>query len=105
MRSPGFEPGCLFRLLELPAWQACIPKGFDVLDQAFLSVRSRRRPREHSAPVENDFEQMSAMGVHVVCGDLVQQSNVVRHNPDAIAAIAMELAIEGRKRRLAAHPN
>ena len=38
-------------------------------------------------------------------GDLVQQSNVVRHNPDAIAAIAMELAIEGRKRRLAAHPN
>ena len=38
---------------------------------------------------------MSAMGVDVVCGDLVQQSDVGRHNPDAIAAIAMELGCDG----------
>jgi uncharacterized cofD-like protein len=80
-----------------------------LLDCAVVNARDikpslrRRYAREHSAPVENDFEQMTAMGVHVVCGDLVQQSDVVRHNPDAIAAIAMELAIEGRKRRLASH--
>jgi hypothetical protein len=35
----------------------------------------------------------------VVCGDFVQESGLVRHNPDAIAAIAIELAAEGRRRR------
>jgi hypothetical protein len=38
--------------------------------------------------------------VSVVCGDLVQEAGVVRHNSEAIAAIAVELAAEGRARRL-----
>ena len=42
---------------------------------------------------------MGAMGVNVVCGDLVSESDLVRHNSDAIAAIAVELAAEGRERR------
>ncbi|HUJ20749.1 MAG TPA: uridine diphosphate-N-acetylglucosamine-binding protein YvcK [Bryobacteraceae bacterium] len=79
--------------------------GGKLLDYAVVNTRQirpallRRYAREHSAPVENDFAGLTAMDIHVVCGDLLQQSDVVRHNPEAIAAIALELAIEGRKRR------
>jgi len=76
-----------------------------LLDYAVLNTREirpalrRRYARQASAPVENDFDAIGAMGVNVVCGDLVQESDVVRHNSDAIAAIAIELAVEGRERR------
>ncbi|PYT29362.1 MAG: hypothetical protein DMG58_16420 [Acidobacteria bacterium] len=59
----------------------------------------RRYARQESAPVENDFNEINALGVNVVCGDYVEESALVRHNSDAIAAIAIELAMEGRKRR------
>ncbi|HKX00039.1 MAG TPA: YvcK family protein [Bryobacteraceae bacterium] len=59
----------------------------------------QRYARKHAAPVENDVDAVVAMGVDVVCADLVQQAGVVRHNPDAIAAITMELARKGRRRR------
>jgi hypothetical protein len=39
------------------------------------------------------------MGVNVICGDLLQQAVKVRHNPDAIAAVAVKLALDGRRRR------
>jgi uncharacterized cofD-like protein len=76
-----------------------------LLDYAILNTREirpslrRRYARQESAPVENDFDAIAAMGVNVVCGDLVQESDLVRHNSDAIAAIAIELAVEGRERR------
>jgi uncharacterized cofD-like protein len=76
-----------------------------LLDYAILNTREirpslrRRYARQDSAPVENDFDAIGAMGVNVVCGDLVQESDLVRHNSDAIAAIAIELAVEGRERR------
>ncbi len=79
--------------------------GGKLLDYAVLNTREirpslrRRYARQQSAPVENDLNEIGATGVNVVCGDLVQESDVVRHNPDAIAAIAIELAMEGRKRR------
>jgi uncharacterized cofD-like protein len=77
-----------------------------LLDYAVLNTREiqptlrRRYARQHSAQVENDFDTIGAMGVNVVCGDLVQESGLVRHNSEAIAAIAVELAAEGRTRRL-----
>jgi uncharacterized cofD-like protein len=76
-----------------------------LLDYAVVNTREirpalrRRYARQESAPVEADFDQIGAMGVTVVCGDFVQESGLVRHNPDAIAAIAIELAAEGRRRR------
>jgi len=76
-----------------------------LLDYAVVNTREirpalrRRYARQESAPVEADFDQIGAMGVNVVCGDFVQESGLVRHNPDAIAAIAIELAAEGRRRR------
>ena len=77
-----------------------------LVDYAVLNTREiqptlrRRYARQHSAQVENDFETIGAMGVNVVCGDLVHESGLVRHNSEAIAAIAVELAAEGRARRL-----
>jgi len=59
----------------------------------------RRYARQNSAPVANDFDKIAAMGVDIVRGDLVRQSGVVRHNPDAIATIALGLAFKGRNRR------
>ena len=59
----------------------------------------RRYAREEAEPVENDFDAIARMGVDTVAGDLVQQHAVVRHNPEAIAAIAIQLALEGRKRK------
>ncbi len=80
--------------------------GGKLLDYAVLNTREiqptlrRRYARQHSEQVENDFDTIGAMGVNVVCGDLVQESGLVRHNSEAIAAIAVELAQEGRARRL-----
>jgi 2-phospho-L-lactate transferase/gluconeogenesis factor (CofD/UPF0052 family) len=77
-----------------------------LVDYAVLNTREiqptlrRRYARQHSAQVENDFDTIGAMGVNVVCGDLVQELGLVRHNSEAIAAIAVELAAEGRARRL-----
>lgn len=79
--------------------------GGKLLDYAVVNTREigpslrRRYAREQSSPVVNDFDKIGAMGVNVVCGDLVQESGLVRHNPAAIAAIAVELAREGRRRR------
>src|SRR5579862_8853798 len=76
-----------------------------LLDYAVVNTRAirpalrRRYARQESAPVEPDFDQIGAMGVNVVCGDLVRESGLVRHNSDAIAAIAIELAAKGRRRR------
>jgi uncharacterized cofD-like protein len=80
--------------------------GGKLLDYAVVNTQEigralrRRYAREESSPVENDFEKIGAMGVNVVCGDLVRESGLVRHNPAAIAAIAVELAREGRRRQM-----
>jgi hypothetical protein len=49
--------------------------------------------------VKIDYKEIGELGVNVVSGDYVQESDLVRHNSEAIAAIAIELAMEGRKRR------
>jgi len=80
--------------------------GGKLLDYAVLNTHEigpalrRRYAREHSAPVENDFDKIGAMGINVVCGDLLEESGLVRHNSGSIAAIAVELAQEGRRRQM-----
>jgi len=79
--------------------------GGKLLDYAVLNTHPiksslrRRYAQEESMPVENDIDEITALGVAVVCGDLLQESKMVRHDPQSIAAIAMRLAMEGRKRR------
>jgi len=80
--------------------------GGKLIDCAVVNTREirpsllRRYARQLSQPVENDFDALAALGINVVCGDLVQESGLVRHNSEAIAAITVELAGEGRRRRL-----
>ena len=75
------------------------------VDYAILNTHSIKRSliaryaSQQAAPVENDTDRIAAMGVNVICGDLLQQAVKVRHNPDTIAAVAVKLALEGRRRR------
>jgi uncharacterized cofD-like protein len=55
-------------------------------------------------PVDNDVESLEAMGLDIVATDLlrmrpVQADQRIRHDPGAIAAVAVELAQQGRRRR------
>jgi hypothetical protein len=52
--------------------------------------------------VENDLANIRAMGVQVVQAELVQQSEVVRHDPRKAAIVAMRLARASRRKNDAA---
>ncbi|MBI3471066.1 MAG: uridine diphosphate-N-acetylglucosamine-binding protein YvcK [Candidatus Solibacter usitatus] len=82
----------------------------DLVDYAVVNIRNVRRSlqkqyaRQHARPVELDFNELNDMGLEVVAGNLLQESEKVRHNPEAVASVAVQLAREGRLRReLAAH--
>lgn len=62
----------------------------------------RRYELQRALPVENDLEQLKEAGLRVVGADLLGESEKVRHDPAATAAIAVELAERGRRRRQAA---
>jgi uncharacterized cofD-like protein len=53
----------------------------------------------NSRPVENDVERVRSLGVDVIERDLLQDGPKIRHDPDAIAAVALELGAEGKRRR------
>ncbi len=69
--------------------------------QAITGARQRRYAAEMAYPVENDAGRLEDAGLKVVGADLLAQSDKVRHDPQAAAAIAVRLAEEGRRRRLA----
>jgi uncharacterized cofD-like protein len=81
--------------------------GGKLLDYAVVNVRAirsalkKRYEREQAMPVENDVDNILRMGIQVMAGSLVQQSERIRHDPDDIAAVAVRLAREGRARRAA----
>lgn len=54
---------------------------------------------ERAMPVENDFDRLAQMGVRVVARDLAAAGDKVRHDPAAIASIAVDLAYEARVKR------
>ncbi len=55
---------------------------------------------QKASPVEIDLERLAGMGVTVVGRDLLLEEEKVRHAPEAIATVAIELAAEGRRRKL-----
>ncbi|MGE5487681.1 MAG: gluconeogenesis factor YvcK family protein [bacterium] len=59
----------------------------------------KRYAKQKAAPVHVDTGRLERMGVKVVGRDLLREEEKVRHSPQAIAAVAMELAAEGRRRR------
>jgi len=75
-----------------------------VVSTSRISPALRRRYAEQNAtPIENDIAVLEQMGLDVIGADLLQKGRKVRHNPDAIARVAVELAAAARKRRGAAH--
>lgn len=50
-----------------------------------------RYRREGAAPVEPDLEAVRELGVEPVPGDLVHESDLVRHHPDRLARLVMRL--------------
>lgn len=80
--------------------------GTDIMDCAVvnttpISTIARIHYAEQNAlQVENDIETIEAMGVCVRKAALLKRGPHVRHNSDAIARVAIELALEGRARRL-----
>ena len=66
-----------------------------------VSDTERRRYAIHRAlPVENDIDRLVKLGVAVIGRDLLARTRKVRHNPEAIAAVALELARAGRRRKV-----
>jgi conserved hypothetical protein, cofD-related len=64
------------------------------------SALRKKYARQQVEPVEVDMEALAGMGLEVVAGDLLLESAKIRHNPDLVAALAVQLAREGRLRQL-----
>jgi len=60
----------------------------------------QRYAAEKVFPVENDTPRIEEAGIKVVGASLLARADKVRHDPSAVAAIAVRLAEEGRRRRL-----
>jgi uncharacterized cofD-like protein len=71
-----------------------------ILNTTPLAASQRRRyASEKVYPVELDTPRLLEMGLEVVGRPLLFKGPKVRHDPEAIARIAMELAAESRTRR------
>ncbi len=79
--------------------------GGDVLDCVVMSnskiptALRRIYAAENATPIVCDTQAIESMGLMAIEADLVQKGSKVRHNPAAIARVAVDLAMEGRKRR------
>ena len=80
--------------------------GRGLLDYVIVNIGSvrpalrKKYARQQVEPVEVDFEALARLGVEVVTGKLLHESATVRHSPDLVAAVALQLAHKGRQRRL-----
>jgi uncharacterized cofD-like protein len=80
----------------------------DFLDYAVVNTAETPPPllqkykSQRAQPVVNDIEVLEALGVEVVGADLLQGNGKIRHDPDATAAVVVDLAARGRRRRVAA---
>ncbi len=76
-----------------------------ILDYAVVNSRGvseemrKKYESEQAQPVEVDLDRLTGFGITLVGRDLLQEGEKVRHSPEAIAAVALELASEGRRRR------
>lgn len=62
---------------------------------------AKRYAESDAAPIETDRKTLRAMGLEIIEADLLQRGPKVRHDPMAVGAVAFELAMKGRRRRLA----
>ena len=75
-----------------------MPIDYAVLNTHRIDTSQRQRyAAERSEQVENDVHEIRKLGPSIVAADLLQRSNTVRHDPDAVASVAIRLALEGRR--------
>ena len=76
-----------------------------VVNTAPLRGRALDRYQAKSAqPVDNDVDNLAALGLDVLATDLLRMSRAravekIRHDPGVISAVAVELAQQGRRRK------
>ncbi|MCW5981641.1 MAG: YvcK family protein [Bryobacteraceae bacterium] len=63
------------------------------------AVMRRRYAAQKVEPVENDIQRLEKAGLRVVAENLLAEGEKVRHDPERIAAIAVDLARQGRAAR------
>lgn len=63
-------------------------------------AQKRRYAAQRALPVEVDRDRLAALGVSVIGKDLLARSEKIRHDPDSIAEVAIQLAAAGRRRKL-----
>ena len=79
--------------------------GGKILDCAVVSTSrispmlKRRYATQSAAPVENDVDRIRQMGIRVIEADLLHEDIKVRHDPDAAARVALQLAMDSRAGR------
>ncbi len=79
--------------------------GQKILDSAIVNSQPIGRSLQHkyaalqAFPVVNDFDRLAELGLRVLPRELVAESDVIRHDPDRVAAVAVQLAAAGRRRR------
>ncbi len=71
-----------------------------VLNTAPIPLKLQKRyARVHVLPVENDFTQLTNMGIKVVTAELLGQCGAIkkiRHDPEALASVVLDLAHRSR---------
>ena len=60
---------------------------------------ARRYAAQRAMPVENDIDNLRAQGLKVLALPLAATTDVVRHDPESIASVAIRLAAESRRHR------
>jgi uncharacterized cofD-like protein len=65
-----------------------------------LPALERRYAEQNQMPILTDLAALERMNLDVIGADLAQRGPKVRHNPEAIARIAVDLARLARERRL-----
>ncbi len=78
--NPGIIQVCLVNT-------ECVP-------QALL----QRYRQEEAYPVEADIERIRELGYQVVAGDIISTENYVRHDPEKVAKLVVQLIVGGRGR-------
>jgi uncharacterized cofD-like protein len=79
--------------------------GKGLVEYALVNVKPirqalvKRYASMKAMPVDIDVDTLLKMGLQVIAGNLVQQEEKIRHDPDAAAAVVVRLAQEARRRR------
>lgn len=100
MSQPGETTGlsATEHLLALESHSRCRLVDYAIVNNAPIAAPARRRyARQEATPVHADVAELRDMGFQVVEAPLVAHGSKIRHDPERIAEIALQLAKKGRR--------